>query len=344
MYTCHPNPRVGCVLVKDGAVVGTGWHRKSGEAHAEVNALADAGDNARGATAYVSLEPCSHQGKTPPCTEALLAAGVVAVVVAGSDPNPKVAGQGIAFLRAAGIEVREGLLRVAAERLNAGFLSRITRGRPFVRLKVAASLDGRTAMSNGESRWITGEQARADVQKLRAASGAILTGVATVLADDPSFTVRDPHIEIGGMQPLRVILDSKLRTPPTARLLQAPGESCIFCVVDKHRPALEAAGATVIATRSRNDRTDPEAVLQALAKRKINDVLVEAGPTLAGSLLRAGLLDELVIYQAPHIMGSETRGMFETPTWKDLRDRAPLTIVDVRQIGSDMRITARLGS
>jgi diaminohydroxyphosphoribosylaminopyrimidine deaminase/5-amino-6-(5-phosphoribosylamino)uracil reductase len=342
-YTCHPNPRVGCVLVNDDRVVGQGWHSKAGEAHAEINALNDAGDAARGATVYVSLEPCSHHGRTPPCASALAAAGIVKVIAAGIDPNPKVGGQGFKALRDAGIEVCTGLMQTDAEKINAGFFSRVTKGRPFVRLKVASSLDGRTAMSGGESQWITGAAARADVQRLRAASGAILTGVATILADDPSLTVRDPAIDTGGMQPLRVVLDSNLKTPPGASMFQQPGESCVICVDDKNRAGLESAGAEVIATQSHEDRLDLDAVLKILAERDINDVLVEAGPTLAGSFLTQGLVDELVIYQAPHIMGSDTRGMFSTPAWNALQARMPLNILDVRQVGPDTRITARPG-
>jgi diaminohydroxyphosphoribosylaminopyrimidine deaminase/5-amino-6-(5-phosphoribosylamino)uracil reductase len=341
IYSCHPNPRVGCVLVKDGMLVGSGWHQKAGQAHAEINAIVDAGEDARGATAYVSLEPCSHHGKTPPCARALIDAGVVEVVAAGADPNPKVGGHGLKMLQQAGIQVRTGLMRVESEKINEGFFSRVSRGRPFVRLKTAASLDGRTAMSSGESQWITGEEARNDVQRLRAASGAVLTGIATVLADDPSLNVRDPRIDSNGLQPLRVVLDSGLKTPPGARFISQSGASLIFCVDDRNRAELEAAGATVLATDAKSRRIDLDAVLEHLASQKVNDVLVEAGPTLAGSFLTADLVDELVIYQAPHIMGSETRGMFATPDWIKLQQRMPLNVIDVRQIGNDIKITAR---
>jgi diaminohydroxyphosphoribosylaminopyrimidine deaminase/5-amino-6-(5-phosphoribosylamino)uracil reductase len=343
IYSCHPNPRVGCVLVKDGNVIGRGWHIKAGEGHAEINALADAGDNAHGATAYVSLEPCSHHGKTPPCVDALVDAGIVEVVAAGDDPNPKVAGAGFAALRDAGIKVRSGLLQNVAEKLNEGFFSRIKQARPFVRLKVASSLDGRTAMSSGESQWITGEAARADVQRLRAASGAVMVGAATVLADDPALTVRDAQIENEGLQPHRVIVDSHLRTPPGSRMFKEQGDTTIFCVSDDNRAALEAAGSKVIVVPAKDGKTDLSAVLKILAEQRINDLLVEAGPVLAGSLLDAGLVDELVIYQAPHIMGSNTRGMFSTPEWSELGQRMPLNVVDTRQVGEDMRITARPG-
>lgn len=343
IYTCRPNPRVGCVLVKDGEVVGQGWHSKAGEGHAEVNALADAGENARGAVAYVSLEPCSHHGKTPPCVNALIDAGIVEVVAAGDDPNPKVAGAGLAALREAGIKVRTGLLQNVAEKLNEGFFSRVQRARPFVRVKIASSLDGRTAMSNGESQWITGNAARADVQRLRAASGAVMVGVATVLADDPALTVRDEQIESAELQPRRIVVDSHLKTPPGSRILTEPGDVTIFCVSDDNRAALEAAGANIVVVPVKDGKTDLGEVLQHLGDQRVNDLLVEAGPILAGTMLDAGLVDELVIYQAPHIMGSNTRGMFATPAWNELGQRMPLVIVDTRQVGGDLRITARPG-
>lgn len=340
LMTAHPNPRVGCVLVRNGSVVGEGWHRKTGEAHAEVNALAMAGGAAAGATAYVTLEPCSHHGRTGPCTRALLEAGVAEVVSAMDDPSPHASGRGLEALRQAGVRVRTGLMRAEAEALNAGFVSRIRRGRPFVRLKIAASLDGATAMRDGQSQWITGEAARADVQRWRAASGAVMTGAGTVLADDPSLNVRAPAGE--GVQPLRVVVDSGLRTPPTARLLSLPGRTLLFCRDDAGRSALEQAGAEVRRVPAGNGGVDLPTVLAALAREfHVNDLLAEAGPRLAGSLLAGGLADELVIYQAPHIMGSETRRMFETPRWRALGDGPRLAIVDVRRIGDDMRITAR---
>jgi len=320
VYTAHPNPRVGCVVVNDDQIVGEGWHRKTGGAHAEVAALQAAGANAKGATAYVTLEPCSHQGKTPPCADALIAAGVVQVVAAMVDPNAKVAGNGHSALEAAGISVRTGLLQDEAASLNAGFLSRMQRGRPLVRLKIAASLDGKTAMANGESQWITGTAARDDVQRLRAASGAVMVGIGTVLADDPSLNVRRDNLDNDGMQPLRVVLDSNLKMPASARMLSLPGATTVFCAYDNDRSALDAS---------------------KLADLEINDVLVEAGPTLAGSMLASGLVDELVIYQAPHIMGSEARGMFTTPQWQSIDQRLNLEIVDVRKIGADLKITAR---
>jgi len=338
-YTARPNPVVGCVLVRDGAVIGEGWHARAGEAHAEVVALEAAGD-ARGATAYVTLEPCAHHGRTPPCTDALIAAGVTNVVAAMRDPNPHVDGGGLGRLEAAGMSARVGLMEAAAARLNRGFVSRVTRGRPFVRMKVAASLDGATAMRGGESQWITGPAARADVQRLRARSGAILTGIGTVLADDPSLTVRDARFTAAGLQPARAIVDSELRMPLSAGMLCLPGRTLVYCTDDSRREALEGEGGTVIRVGDPGGRVPLDAVLADLAGREINDVLVEAGPTLAGALLQAGLVDELVIYQAPHIMGHETIPMFETPGWRTLADRRALTVTDRRQVGTDTRITA----
>lgn len=341
LYTAHPNPRVGCMLVNDGKVVGEGWHSRTGEAHAEIVALNAAGDAARGATAYVTLEPCSHHGKTPPCADALIAAGVRHVVAALVDPNDKVAGRGHTALEEAGISVRSGLLQDEATSLNEGFLYRMQRGRPFVRLKMASSLDGSTAMANGESQWITGEAARDDVQRLRAASGAVMVGAGTVLADDPSLTVRGEEIDNDGMQPLRVVLDSQLKMPVTARMLSLPGRTAVFCSDDSAKNALESAGASVHVVAGENGGLDLMAVMTRLVDLEINDVLVEAGPTLAGSMLQSDLIDELVIYQAPHIMGSETRGMFATPELQSIDQRLQLNIVDIRRVGADLKITAR---
>jgi diaminohydroxyphosphoribosylaminopyrimidine deaminase/5-amino-6-(5-phosphoribosylamino)uracil reductase len=343
-YTAHPNPMVGCVVVVDGKVVGEGWHEKAGAEHAEINALRAAGDKAAGATVYVTLEPCAHQGKTPPCAEALVEAGVARVVGATEDPFDKVAGRGFERLREAGIDVQVGLMQAAAEALNTGFISRVTRGRPYVRLKVAASLDGATAMASGESQWITGSASRHDVQKLRARSGAIMTGIGTVLADDPSLNVRDKSIDTQGKQPLRVVLDSRLRMPLAATMLTLPGETLVCCTSAENAGALEEAGAEVREFGAHGDAVSVFEVLAALAERGVNDVLVEAGPKLAGYLVEKELVDELVIYQAPHIMGSNTRGMFATPAWTALADRRSLDIVDVRKVGDDTRITARLGS
>jgi diaminohydroxyphosphoribosylaminopyrimidine deaminase/5-amino-6-(5-phosphoribosylamino)uracil reductase len=343
-YTAHPNPMVGCVIVNDGEVVGEGWHEKAGEAHAEINALRAAGDRAAGATVYVSLEPCAHQGKTPPCADALVAAGVTKVVAAMEDPFNGVSGRGLERLREAGIAVEVGLMRDAAATLNTGFISRVQRGRPFVRLKVAASLDGATAMDSGESQWITGSAARHDVQRLRAASGAVMTGIGTVLTDDPSLNVRDEAIDTGGRQPLRVVLDSRLSMPSDARILTLAGNTLVCCVAGQDGAALEEAGAEVQVFGAHGDGVSVFEVLAALGEREINDVLVEAGPRLAGYLVEKELVDELVIYLAPHIMGSETRRMFATPHWHALADRAALQITDVRRVGDDMRLTARLSS
>lgn len=339
-YSAHPNPVVGCVIVTGGEVVGEGWHEKAGKAHAEINALQAAGERARGATAYVTLEPCSHHGKTPPCTEALIAAGVAEVVAATEDPNPVVAGSGFAALERAGIRIRSDLEKAAARALIRGFARRVIVGRPWVTLKIAASLDGAVAMANGQSQWITGPEARADVQKLRARSGAIMTGIGTVLADDPSLTVRDAALETGGRQPLRAVLDNTLRMPMAAEMLVLPGKTVIYCVDNAGGSALADAGAEVVKVAEREGAVDLVAVLDDLGAREINDLLVEAGPVLAGRLLQDGLVDELVIYQAPHIMGSETKGMFETPGWTELSDRLELDITDVEKLGPDTRIMA----
>ncbi len=341
-YAARPNPMVGCVIVKSGEIVGEGWHERAGEPHAEINALKAAGGFAKGATAYVSLEPCAHHGKTPPCSKALIDAGVVRVVAATLDPYAQVAGRGMAALGAAGVATEVGLMAAAAERLNAGYLSRVTRNRPFVRAKVAASIDGAIAMKSGESQWITGAEARHDVQRLRARSGAIMTGIGTVLADDPSLNVRLEDLSAPELQPLRVVIDSKLRTPPTARMLALPGATLVCCAGGADPAHLEAAGAEVCAFAAGSAKVDVSEVLVDLAGRDVNDVLVEAGPGLTGHLLAQGLVDELVIYQAPHIMGSETRRMFNTPNWQTLADRRVLEISDVRRVGGDTRITARV--
>lgn len=341
LYTTDPNPRVGCVLVKDGQVVGEGWHERAGEPHAEVHALRAAGAAARGATAYVTLEPCCHHGRTPPCTRALMEAGVARVVAAMPDPNPRVARQGVAELERAGIRVEIGLLAAEAERLNPGFVSRMTRGRPYVRVKLAASLDGRTALASGESKWITGESARADVQRLRARSSAILTGVGTVLADDPSLTVRDVEIK---RQPLRVVVDGNLSMRADARLLRLPGKTLVVTAADDAdyaEPLLEA-GAEVMVLAAGAGRVDLALLMQDLAVREVNELLVEAGATVCGALLEAGLVDELVLYLAPHLLGSSARGLFNIPALESMADRIALDIVDVRAVGKDWRITARI--
>ncbi|MDO8925385.1 MAG: bifunctional diaminohydroxyphosphoribosylaminopyrimidine deaminase/5-amino-6-(5-phosphoribosylamino)uracil reductase RibD [Sideroxyarcus sp.] len=338
LYTTSPNPRVGCVLVKDGKVVGEGWHERAGEPHAEVHALRAAGKQAQGATAYVTLEPCSHHGRTPPCSDALIAAGVKRVVAAMQDPNPLVAGQGIAKLRAAGIDVESGLMETAARELNIGFVTRMSRGMPWVRSKVAASLDGHTALNNGTSKWITGEAARSDVQQWRARSCAVLTGVGTVLADDPQLNVRNES----GRQPLRVILDSHLRMPPTARILGGGALVYTASADAAKRAALQQKGAEVIQMPGTNGQVDLSAVLRDLAQRGCNEVLVEAGRTLNGALLKAGLVDELVLYLAPQLLGDAARGMADLGELTQLQQRVELHWQDVRQVGGDLRIVARI--
>jgi len=358
-YTTEPNPRVGCVLVRAGEVVGEGWHQRAGGPHAERLALDQAGERARGADAYVTLEPCCHHGRTTPCTDALIAAGVARVVIAMIDPNPCVSGRGVAQLRAAGIGVDEGLLETRAAALNPGFIKRMREGRPFCRVKLAASLDGRTAMASGESRWITSDAARADVQRLRARSSAIVTGSGTLLADDPSLNVRLPAETLGlgpgeaVRQPLRVVVDSRLRTPPRARMLALAGEVLIACVrADPlRRAALEAAGAEVMALspataaagqgQDAPGRVDLVALFAELARREVNEVLVEAGPTLAGAALQAGLVDELVLYLAPHLMGDFARGLLRLPGLAEMRQRIPLELTDLRHLGPDLRLTLR---
>ncbi len=334
-----PNPRVGCVIAQGETVVGEGWHRQAGEPHAEVYALQAAGDQARGATAYVTLEPCCHQGRTPPCTEALQRAGIRRVVYAAQDPNPQVNGRGEAALRAAGIEVGSGLLAAESERLNAGFFMRMRRGRPLVRCKIAVSLDGRTALADGRSQWITAEPARLDVQRLRAQSSAVLTGIGTVLADDPQLNVRELTDEVN-RQPLRVILDSGFRTPPEARLLSVPGEVLIFGAGSMERKAaLEGRGARVEVLASTDGRVSLAAVMQRLAGLQINELLVEAGPVLNGALLTAGLVDELIVYQAAHVLGSTARGMFELLPLQAMNERPTFELLEVRRVGTDLRLT-----
>lgn len=341
--TTEPNPRVGCVLVRDGAVVGEGFHARAGEAHAEVEALRVAGAKAKGAVAFVTLEPCSHHGRTPPCTDALLAAGVAEVVAPFDDPNPKVAGRGFAALERAGVRLRRGLLAREAEALNPGFIKRMRTGRPFVRVKLGMSLDGRTALASGESRWITGPEARADVHRLRARSGAIVTGIGTVLADDPQLTVRDAAGSAAAIQPLRVVLDPALKLPADARLLARPGRTLVFtAATDAHHASeLTEAHAEVRALSARDGRLPLDAVLDELARREVNEVLVEAGATLSGAFVAAGLVDEVVIYMAPVLLGDGARGAFALPALAELAAAPRLEIVDLRAVGKDWRITAR---
>ncbi len=346
LYSTDPNPRVGCVLVRNGVVLGQGWHARAGGAHAEAAALADAGGDARGASAYVTLEPCSHHGRTPPCSNALIEAGVRRVVAAMEDPNPQVAGSGLAQLRAAGVETEVGLMAAQAEALNAGFVMRMRHGRPLVRCKLAMSLDGRTAMADGESKWITGAAARADVHRLRARSSALISGIGTVLADDPQLTVRIEHeaSTASPRQPLRVILDPHLSTPPSARTLQCEGRTLIVTASESGGASdrLRAAGAEVIRIAGGPDTVDLLAMLEHLASNEqINEVLLETGAILSGAMLEAGLVDEIVLYVAPHFMGDGARGLFHLPRIERMEQRLQLQVVDVRAVGDDWRIIAR---
>ncbi|WP_036230648.1 bifunctional diaminohydroxyphosphoribosylaminopyrimidine deaminase/5-amino-6-(5-phosphoribosylamino)uracil reductase RibD [Marinobacterium jannaschii] len=347
LYTTAPNPRVGCVLVKDGEVVGEGFHLRAGEGHAEVNALAVAGDNASGATAYVTLEPCSHYGRTPPCAEGLVKAGISRMVCAMVDPNPRVSGRGLNILKEAGIEVASGLLETEARALNPGFIKRMESGLPFVRSKSALSLDGRTAMQSGESQWITGPAARSDVQKLRARSSAIVTGVDSILHDDSSLTLREAELglvnaaEVVKRQPLRIVVDSGLRMPATARILSQPGRTLIAtCNNDQARQAeLKAAGAEILLLPVREQRVDLKALLKYLAEQEeCNELLVEAGATLTGAFVAAQLLDEIVLYMAPTLLGSAARPLFELPL-EQMQQQYRLTLQDSRMVGQDIRLT-----
>ena len=337
LTTTQPNPRVGCVIARDGRIVGEGWHERAGEAHAEVRALAAAGTAAAGASAYVTLEPCSHFGRTPPCADALVNARIARVIFAIEDPDPRVGGSGALRLRQAGIEVESGLLAAEAQELNVGFLSRLRRHRPWVRIKLAMSLDGRTALANGASRWITGEAARADVQQWRARSCAVLTGIGTVLADDPRLDVRAG----GARQPLRVVLDSRLRTPPDARILARPGEVLLFTAADDaaRRSALELQGAKV--ERLAQSLQNLGQVLARLADLEINELLVEAGPTLAGAFLQAGLADELLLYVAPVLLGPQARALAQLPELTDLAQGRRFTLLTTCAVGSDLRLQLR---
>lgn len=337
LYTTDPNPRVGCVIVREGEVVGSGWHERAGLPHAEVLALREARARARGATAYVSLEPCCHHGRTPPCTDALIEAGVARVVTAMEDPNPRVRGQGMAQLRAAGIVAEYGPGAAHAERLNRGFCKRMRNGLPWVTLKLGASLDGRTAMADGASRWITGEAARADVQRLRARASAIATGIGTVLADDPRLDVRLPGTT---RQPLRVVFDSRLRAHAGLRCI-GPG-TLVFTAAEDSSRAAELIGEGVDILRCAGDggRVDLAQALVESGLREINELLVEAGAGLSGALLEAGLVDEIVLYLAPGLLGHNARPLFELNGIGGLSDRITLNIEDVRMVGADLRIIA----
>jgi diaminohydroxyphosphoribosylaminopyrimidine deaminase/5-amino-6-(5-phosphoribosylamino)uracil reductase len=340
LYTTDPNPRVGCVLVKDDTIIGEGWHKKAGLDHAEIDALKNTKD-ARGATAYVTLEPCSHHGKTPPCSLALIKAGVSRVVAAMQDPNPQVAGSGLKQLEEAGIEICRGVLQAEAEAINPGFIKRMKENRPWVRSKLAMSLDGRTAMASGESKWITSAAARNDVHRLRAASSAILTGVDTVLADDPSLTAR---IRDEVLQPLRIVLDTHLRTPAHAQMAKLPGRSLILTGTEDrdkiHR--LQQSGFEVYCLAKNNDRLDLREVLNFLAKQQVNELLVEAGPTLNGALLSEGLVDEWIVYMALSVMGDQGRGLFHLPGVTAMAEKKLLKLMDVRHVGEDLKFILKL--
>jgi len=336
LRTTHPNPRVGCVVAVDGDILGEAWHEKAGEPHAEILALEQAGERARGATMYLNLEPCCHQGRTPPCTDALIDAGLGRVVVAMQDPNPQVAGGGIEILRRSGIEVDVGLMAATARDLNRGFVSRMTRGRPWLTLKVAASLDGRTALAHGESQWITGAAARADGHRLRAAVSAVMTGSGTALADNPALTAR---LEGVSRQPLRVLVDGGLRVPASQRLFKPDARVVVATAVDgavgehgDHVDVVHLPGA--------DGRVDLPGLLRHLGEREINDLLVEAGASLAGALLKNGLVDEIVVYMAPKLLGGNALGMFDLGHLEALGEAASLNIVDITRVGEDLKLTA----
>ncbi len=336
MFTTQPNPRVGCVIARENSVVGRGYHQRSGESHAEVHALAEAGDSARGATAYVTLEPCSHHGRTPPCAESLIAAGVVRVVMAMQDPHEVVNGKGRRILQDAGIVVETGLMSAAAEALNPGFIQRVRHGRPYVRIKLAASLDGRTALANGDSKWISSAESRQDVQFWRARSSAILTGIGTVLADDPQMNVRLDNAEL---QPIRVVADSCWRTPATSRIVSLPGRVIIAGSEQQGIPAeLVASGATLLRLPEVDGKLDLLALLKALAEEQVNELQVEAGAGLCGALMKHGLVDEVLLYQAPVILGEGGSGLFAGLALDSMENKVQLQRIESCFIGQDQRL------
>ena len=342
LFSTTPNPRVGCVIVQSGTVIGEGWHRRAGEAHAETHALLAAGSKARGATAYITLEPCSHHGRTPPCAEALLAAGVTRVVAAMQDPNPQVAGQGMALLASAGVEAECGLLEAEARELNIGFAARMSRGRPWLRMKMAASLDGKTALENGVSQWITGAAARHDGHRWRARACAILSGIGTVRDDDPQLNVRAVATS---RQPLKVVVDSALELPLESRVLNDGGVLVATASEECEKSAaLRARGAEVVCFPNAIGKVDLPALLDELGRRGINELHVEGGFRLNGALLAAGLVDELLIYLAPCLIGNAALGMFDLPALATLEDRHRLAIRDLRMVGPDVRILARFAA
>lgn len=345
LYTTMPNPRVGCVLVKDGRIIADGWHEKAGEGHAEVRALAVAQESVEGATAYVTLEPCSHTGKTGPCADALVKAGLARVVYGMKDPNPQVAGRGLARIAQAGIQVDGPLLEEQCRSLNPGFIKRMETGRPLLRCKLAMSVDGRTAMASGESQWITSSAARSDVQKLRARSCAVVTGVGSIIQDDSSLTVRADELglenaeTIAQRQPLRVVLDSNQHLPETAKVVQSPAaDTLVVSLRENPDSALSEWVEQIALPADETGRIDPSAVLHELGRRQCNEVLLETGATLAGAFLQAGLIDELVVYMAPMLMGSQGRPLFDLPLY-EMAQQYPLDIQDVRSVGNDWRLT-----
>lgn len=335
LYSTHPNPRVGCVLVKGGQIIGEGYHYKAGEGHAEINALKICED-AKGATCYVTLEPCCHQGKTPPCTEALIEAGVSKVIAAMQDPNPQVAGNGLATLQNAEIEIASGLCEEQAMGLNPGFIKRMQIGLPFIRCKIGASLDGRTAMASGESQWITSSESRQDVQRWRAMSSAIVTGIETVIADDPSLNVRDPDLDTAKRQPLRVVLDSEARFPENARMLDLPGDTLVMTTKATDRKGFISIDA------DKNQQVDLHKAMRILAKREVNEVLIEAGSRLSAAFIQAGLVDELILYLAPKLLGSDARSLLQLPGLEKLADCVQLDFKSIKKIGEDIRIVSRI--
>lgn len=336
-FTTKPNPRVGCMLVKNGEIIGEGFHEKAGQAHAEINALRNATSNVQGATAYVTLEPCSHYGKTPPCCEALISAGISRLVVAMTDPNPLVSGQGLARCKEAGIEITSDVLRDDAEKLNRGFISRMTRKRPFVQSKIAMSLDGKTALENGKSQWITSAQARTDVHLFRAESGAILTGIGTVLADNPSLNAR---VNFECVQPMRVVLDSTLQMPFDCKMTELAGRTLILtCNEDvQKQKRLNDVGFETQVLPSVNGRLDLHAVMTFLAMQEVNTIFVEAGAILNGALLNAGLVDEWLIYMASCVLGDKGRGAFSLESLQSMTQKKVLHWQEVRRIGEDLRL------
>lgn len=339
-YSASPNPAVGCVLVNNGQRIATGFHAQAGQGHAEINALTAAGTAARGATAYVTLEPCNHHGRTGPCTEALIDAGIRRVVYAVADPNPSVSGRGAQKLAAAGIEITSGICATEAEVFHCGYLSRMRRQRPYIRVKVAMSLDGAIALANGESRWITGDVARAEVQRLRAQACAVVTGVGTVLADDPSLNVRTDSLAMRGRQPRRIVLDSSLRTPPTANMLDLAGETRLVTTLDDpiKRQALTDAGA-VVDNLGGGERVSLKSLLPALNRLELNEILVEAGPTLVGEFLRHRYFDQLIVHLAPKLLGRQARQAFELASPAKLADALELELVHSTLLGSDIAMT-----